>query len=168
LHAADRGDFDAIPSFYARDAVWDSSRQGIGTFEGVAAVRSVNEDWFAAYEEWEVEPEEILDVGNGVVFVVFRQNARPVGSTAQVRLRQAAVLIWALCSIGTATARSPTWPGIVGWRLGPGRAPWSPQCGRRGKPKSSSTKAGPLQFAGTLRSRSVRPLRDALSENRGR
>lgn len=66
----------------------------MGTYEGPAAIRGLNEDWFVAYEEWEVEPEEILDIGNGVVFAVFRQNARPVGSTSHGRMRQAAVLIW--------------------------------------------------------------------------
>jgi hypothetical protein len=43
----------------------------------------------------EFEPEEIVDLGNGVVFAVFSQHARLAGSTAEVRLRQPAVAIWA-------------------------------------------------------------------------
>ena len=32
--AGSRRDLDALMSFYARDAVWDLSPMGIGTFEG--------------------------------------------------------------------------------------------------------------------------------------
>ena len=94
LQAADRGDFDAALRFYAPDSVWDMSPWGMGTHEGPAAIRGLNEDWFAAYEEWEIEPEEIRDLGNGIVFGVFSQHARPAGSTSYVRMRQAAVVIW--------------------------------------------------------------------------
>src|SRR5271167_4207996 len=94
LETVNRGNFEAIPSFYAPDAVWDMSPWGLGTYEGPAAIRGLNEDWLAAYEEWEMEPEEILDLGSGVVFAVFHQSARPVGSTSHVRLRQAAIVVW--------------------------------------------------------------------------
>jgi ketosteroid isomerase-like protein len=95
FESANRGDFDAMASFYAPNAVWDNSRHGLEIVEGLAAVRRLSEEWFAAYEGWEFEPEEIVDLGNGVVFAVFSQHARLAGSTAEVRLRQAAVAIWA-------------------------------------------------------------------------
>jgi ketosteroid isomerase-like protein len=93
--SASRGDFDAIASFFAPGAVWDNSRYGLEIVEGLAAVRRLSEEWFAAYEGLEFKPEEIVDVGNGVVFAVFSQHARLAGSTARVRLRQAAVAKWA-------------------------------------------------------------------------
>ena len=47
-----------------------------------------------AYEEFEWRSEEILDLGNGVVFVVSRASGRPVGSTGRVELRVAIVAVW--------------------------------------------------------------------------
>jgi len=76
--------------FYAHDAVWDASSLGIGTFEGSVAIRRVFEEWIAPYEEYEAEFEECRDLGNGVVFAVVHQAARPTGSTRSVRDRPAA------------------------------------------------------------------------------
>ena len=87
--AANRRDFDAVLSFYAPDAVWDMSPMGMGTFEGLAAIRGFFEDWFSTYKEWTMETETILDLGNGVVYTVNDQHARLVGSTGAVRLRDA-------------------------------------------------------------------------------
>src|SRR5205814_59616 len=53
------------------------------------------EDWFASYGELGIEQEEILDLGNGVVFAVLIQKARLVGGSGEVRLRYAAVGVWA-------------------------------------------------------------------------
>jgi ketosteroid isomerase-like protein len=93
--SASRGDVDATASFFAPDAVWDNSRHGLEIVQGLAAVRRLIEDWFAAYEGLQFEPEETIDLGNGVVYAVFSQHARLAGSTAEVRLRQPAVSIWA-------------------------------------------------------------------------
>jgi ketosteroid isomerase-like protein len=87
------GDLDAAMSFYAPNAVWEA--MGMGTsFEGVAAIRGLYEDWVAAYQHFEIEPEDIVNLGNGVVFAVNRQKGRPVGSTGDVGLRQGTVSIW--------------------------------------------------------------------------
>jgi ketosteroid isomerase-like protein len=88
-------DFDATMSFYAADAVWDMSLIGLGIYEGADAIRGFFEDWVAAYEDFEIEPEEVCDIGNGVVLAVVRQRARPVGSSAHVELRYASVSAWA-------------------------------------------------------------------------
>ena len=95
IDPANRRDFDAMMSFYAPDAVCDMSQVGLGIFEGSAAIRSFFEDWIGAYEEFENQPEEILDVGEGVVSSVIRQSARPVGSTGHVWVRYGGVLVWA-------------------------------------------------------------------------
>ena len=88
------GDLDAAMSFYAPDAVWEAI--GMGTrFDGVAAIRGLYEDWVAAYQQFEIEPEEIVNFGNGVVFAINRQKGRLVGSTSDVGLRQGTVSIWA-------------------------------------------------------------------------
>ena len=64
---AARRDFDAVMSFYAPDAVWDGSHRGHGDVRGRGGDSGFFEDWFGAYEEFEIEMEEILDLGNGVV-----------------------------------------------------------------------------------------------------
>jgi uncharacterized protein (TIGR02246 family) len=93
IEAGKRRDLDAVMSFFAPDAVWEAMT-GLGTHKGTAEIRRFFEDWLGAYEELEVEPEEILDLGNGVAFVVVVQRGRPVGSTGRVQLRYATVTIW--------------------------------------------------------------------------
>jgi len=90
----DRRDFDAMLTFSGPDSVWDMSRWGLGTFEGREAIRGFLEDWIGAYDEFGIELDEIVDLGAGVVFVVVRQNGRPVGSDSHVELCNAAVHIW--------------------------------------------------------------------------
>ena len=94
LEAANRRDFDAIMSFFAPDAVLGSGDALRMTFEGVAAIRGFWQDWFASYEELWAGLEEVLDLGNGVVFGVLIQKARLVGSSGEVRLRSGVVGEW--------------------------------------------------------------------------
>jgi ketosteroid isomerase-like protein len=98
--AANRGDFDAAIGYFSPDVVWDTSRDGFGTFEGAAATRRFWEDWVRGYEELEQVLEELLDMGNGVVFAVVRQKARLVGGTGYIRRRGGWVYVWAdsLCA----------------------------------------------------------------------
>jgi ketosteroid isomerase-like protein len=91
VDAADSRDIDAMMSFLAPDAVWDSTPTGLEVFEGSAAIRRFLEDWWGSYEASEVQAEEILDLGNGVTFAVVIFNARPAGSGGNVRRRYAAV-----------------------------------------------------------------------------
>src|SRR6476620_11688224 len=92
VEAANRLDFDAAVSFYAPDAVLEGRASGM-TFEGRTAIRGFWEDWAVAYEESELRLEEILDLGNGVVFGVACGSSRPVGSTGRVELRLAIVAV---------------------------------------------------------------------------
>ena len=94
VEAGSSGDFDAMVSFFAPDGVWDMSPLGMGVFEGRAAIRDFLQDWQGAYEEFGVETEQVLDLGNGVTLAVLLQSARPVGSSGDVRLRYAAVTVW--------------------------------------------------------------------------
>jgi ketosteroid isomerase-like protein len=99
MEALGRGDVQAEAhrldlSLWAPDSVWDNSRIGLGTFEGLAAIRRMFEDWLASYEEFESEVQELLELGNGVVFVEVRQEGRPIGSTGVVRLHIAWVAVF--------------------------------------------------------------------------
>src|SRR5205807_9656257 len=90
--------------FYAADAVWETVSLGT-SFEGVAAIRGFYEDWLGAYEEYGMVPEEILDLGNGVVFVVVRLTARLVGSAASMPVRhRPLVFVWVEGLVARVTA----------------------------------------------------------------
>jgi ketosteroid isomerase-like protein len=91
IEAANRRDVDAFMSFWGPDPVSFTSGAGLGTFEGIAAVRGFFEDWISSYEEFEMVAEEIVDLGNGVTYAILRQRGRPVGSSGEVRLRFASV-----------------------------------------------------------------------------
>jgi ketosteroid isomerase-like protein len=94
VDAAGSGDIDAMTSFLAPDAVWDSSPMGIEVTEGRAAIHSHLEDWWGAYDVSGAEAEEIRDLGNGVTFAVVILKGRLIGSGGEVRLRYAAVEVW--------------------------------------------------------------------------
>jgi ketosteroid isomerase-like protein len=89
-----RRDVDAVMRYYDRDVVFDLSPAGLGSYEGQAAVRGFFEDWLDAYEEFEFELEQILDLGNGVVFAAGRQKARPAHSTGNVQMHHGNVAVW--------------------------------------------------------------------------
>ena len=50
-------------SFYGPGSVWDLSHMGLGTYHGLAEVRGFFTDWLASYEEFEMEVEELCDLG---------------------------------------------------------------------------------------------------------
>jgi ketosteroid isomerase-like protein len=93
FEAANRRDVDAGVSFYAPDAVYESVGMG-ASFEGVAAIREYLGDFGGAYDEFGLETDEILDLGNGVTLAVVDQKGRPHGSSGEVQMRYAAVAIW--------------------------------------------------------------------------
>jgi ketosteroid isomerase-like protein len=96
ITSAVHGDFDAAMGIYCPGSVLDTSGMGWSlTFEGVAAIREVFEDWADAYEELEVEIEEILYLCDGVTLAVVQQRCRPVGSSGYVQMRFASVCEWA-------------------------------------------------------------------------
>ncbi|MGO8903990.1 MAG: nuclear transport factor 2 family protein [Solirubrobacteraceae bacterium] len=104
----ERRDYDAALSCFADDPVWDMSAMGMGVFEGRVPVRGLLEDWNGPYDEWEIELEDFLQLGNGVVYVVVMERARPTGSTGRVQLRYAAVVVFAEEMI----AHAKTYPDI--------------------------------------------------------
>jgi ketosteroid isomerase-like protein len=95
FEAADRHDLDAAMSSFAPDAVWDLSDLGIGTFEGVAAIRRFVEEWRGTWAEHVVELEEAVDFGHGVVFASVREDGRLPGSDGRVEHRRGWIFLWA-------------------------------------------------------------------------
>jgi len=95
FEAANRRDLDAVISFYAPDAVFEGRIAG-DNYEGRAAIRSFLENWFSAYEELEFKPEDVRNLGNGVVFAVVVQEGAPAGSAGHgnFRQREGWVFLW--------------------------------------------------------------------------
>jgi ketosteroid isomerase-like protein len=93
--AASRRDLDALMSFYAPDAVWETT---LVKLDGSAAIQERIEEWFSAFDELEFELEEILDLGNGVTFTVVNQRARPAGastsSSGYMQRQEALIGVW--------------------------------------------------------------------------
>jgi hypothetical protein len=76
---------DTFTAFFAPDVVWESV--GLGTtFRGLEASREFLGDWMARFGDYEIDIEEIVDLGNGVVFVKSGHAGRPIGSPTHVRL----------------------------------------------------------------------------------
>jgi ketosteroid isomerase-like protein len=89
-----RRDVEAVISFFASDAVWDVSTGGLGVFRGQATIREFMEDWFRSYDRIEVDLEEVVHLGGGVVFAVVVQTGHLAGSDGELTLRYGAVDVW--------------------------------------------------------------------------
>ena len=76
-----------MPCWMGRGSSWQWHR-------GRAAIRGFLEDWIGAYEEVEWVPEELVDLGNGVVFAVVSQNGRPVGAAGYLHQREGWIYVW--------------------------------------------------------------------------
>jgi ketosteroid isomerase-like protein len=90
FEALSSGDFDVITRLCAPDAVYESVAMG-AKFEGVGAIREFCEDMVGAYEGFDAEIEENLDLGKGIGIAVVNQKGRPAGSSFEARMRYAAV-----------------------------------------------------------------------------
>jgi ketosteroid isomerase-like protein len=106
--ASNRRDMDALMSLFAPDGIYDTSPSGLGVYEGRSAIRAFIGEWWDAFEELHLEPEELLDLGSGVTFSVIRQDARPAHSASHVRTREAHVIEW----IGEVAARVTVYQDI--------------------------------------------------------
>jgi ketosteroid isomerase-like protein len=94
FEAVNRHDMDAVMSRCTPDVVYDTSPDGMGLYEGPAAIRAFLGGWWDTFEEHALEPEEVLDLGHGIVFSLVRQTARPANSTGRLQKREAYVLEW--------------------------------------------------------------------------
>ena len=89
---------------FAPDLVWDLSMTGLGTYEGVAAVREFIDSWWATWENHHHRVEEIRDFGHGVVYVALWEDGRLVGSSTPVEQRNVTLQEWARGEIVRVTA----------------------------------------------------------------
>jgi ketosteroid isomerase-like protein len=93
FEAADRGDWDAVLSPYAPDAILETD-DGIFDVAGAYGLRGLWEEWAGMFEDFKVKVETVVDLGNGVVYAVYHQEGRPVGSTGILTMRGAYTYEW--------------------------------------------------------------------------
>ena len=92
--AANRGDHDTALSNFGPGSVWDDSAIGLGTHEGLLAIRSYYAEWIGSYEEFAIEIEEVFELGGEVTLLIALQKGRPVGASGYVQLQYASVATW--------------------------------------------------------------------------
>jgi uncharacterized protein (TIGR02246 family) len=87
LEAWNRRDVDGVIALMAPDAVWDAVGVGYEHLRGHAAIRAFIEAWLSPYDEFTLEPVELLALGNGVALVVLDSTGRLAGSSGTVEVR---------------------------------------------------------------------------------
>jgi len=92
--AFESADRDAMMGLLGPDSVWDISRWGLGTHTGPTAIRRHFDDWIGSFAEFEITLDEVVEMGNGVVYAVAIQNARPAGGRGRISLTHASVFVW--------------------------------------------------------------------------
>jgi ketosteroid isomerase-like protein len=80
-------------NFFAPDAVWEALGAGDERLRGLTPIRGMLEDWLRPYEDYQIDVEEVVDLGNDVVFSVAVHKARPINSSALVEWRQGFVVL---------------------------------------------------------------------------
>jgi ketosteroid isomerase-like protein len=93
--AGNRHDVDAVVAFHAPEAVWDLSDQGLGTYEGAAAIRSWVEDWFGTWADLRLDVLDVVDLGHGVAFSRVREGGRLSDGDGHVEQQRGWVILGA-------------------------------------------------------------------------
>jgi len=91
--AGNRHDVDAIVGFHAPEAVWDLSDQGLGSYEGAAAIRGWIEDWFRTWADLRLDVLDVVDLRHGVVFSRVREEGHPVDAGGHVEQQRGWVIL---------------------------------------------------------------------------
>jgi ketosteroid isomerase-like protein len=102
------GDWDGVLSFYGPDTDWDMSPGGLRKYDGPAALRRFFVEWTGSYKEWDIELEEVHDLGDGMILAVALTRGRPSRRTGWVELRFAMIAKW----IGGRVARITSYTDI--------------------------------------------------------
>ena len=89
-----RGDFEASLGAYAEDTVWDDTRyRPDGAVHlGRDALVDLVRTWRAAWEDYDIEVEEVLDAGDDRVAVVLLETGRGKGGGVEVTNRWGQVM----------------------------------------------------------------------------
>jgi ketosteroid isomerase-like protein len=81
-------------SFYGPDTDWDMTPGGLDKYNRPDALRRFFEDWTGSYKEWDIELEEVHDLGDGMILAIALQRGRSSRHAPWVTLRFATVASW--------------------------------------------------------------------------
>jgi hypothetical protein len=70
------------------------TEEGLVDVAGASSVRGFWEEWAGMFEDWTVKVETVVDLGNGVVYAVYRQEGRLPGGAGVVTERGAFIYEW--------------------------------------------------------------------------
>lgn len=102
------GDWDGVLSFYGPDTDWDMTPGGLDKYDGPAALGRFFVDWTGSYKEWDIDLEEVHDLGDGVILAVALTRGRPSRRARWVELRFATIARW----VGGRVARITSYTDI--------------------------------------------------------
>ncbi len=81
---------EAFADFLAPDVVCDMTRSGVpgmGLLEGAEQTMAAVTEWAGAFERFSLSYEELVELGEGVIFAVGEQRGVPRGGGEEVSLR---------------------------------------------------------------------------------
>jgi ketosteroid isomerase-like protein len=91
---AKAGDWEGVLSFYGPNIDWDMTAGGLGKYDGPAALRQFFTEWTGSYKEWELDLEEVDDLGDGLVLAIALTRGRSGRRGRWVELRFATIARW--------------------------------------------------------------------------
>jgi ketosteroid isomerase-like protein len=92
-HALNARDFAAWERFYSPDSRWNQTPMELRLYRGREAIRALGEDWLRPYETFEARTDEVLDLGNGVLFAAIRLEARLAKSSGYIQMHYGSVVV---------------------------------------------------------------------------
>jgi uncharacterized protein (TIGR02246 family) len=87
IEAWNRRDVDGVIALLAPGAEWTAVGVGPEHLRGLPAIRAFIEAWLSPYDEFELELEELRELGHGVAFLVLNSTGRLTGSVGTVQMR---------------------------------------------------------------------------------
>jgi ketosteroid isomerase-like protein len=95
LHAEFERTRHAVPKFLAPDFVWDMSTfrgwPDDAEYYGAEGFDRFLAAWVAPWDDWSLEIEDMVDMGDDEVLVLMRQGGIPKGAQARVELQYGTV-----------------------------------------------------------------------------
>jgi ketosteroid isomerase-like protein len=94
FQAMERGGLDSLAEYWADDIDYRAAEGALddrGPLHGNEAVRDYVQEWLDMFDDWKIEPVELIDAGGDQVFAVLRGSGRAKLSGVETDITYAAV-----------------------------------------------------------------------------